>query len=186
MPPVIAGLQWAPKGSAVKTYASKGGVDPVVVSFPKKWRLRLPWYIFSPVIAVAGAALPRAMAMLRSDAESSAPDTRVRPHFTKAEVWAIERIAADIVRPSLQNPLRVFPSWGSESCQHSAARGIGVRILVTLYFSTTYVNPKVGRSSKKLVGIHVPVSLASETTARCQRWTSSGITHSPALRGGCA
>jgi hypothetical protein len=78
------GLQWAPKGSAVKTYALKGGVDKVVVSFPKKWRLRLPWYIFSPVIAVAGTALPRAMAMLRSEAESSAPEPRVRPHFAKA------------------------------------------------------------------------------------------------------
>jgi hypothetical protein len=90
----------------------KGNVGKAVVSFPKKWRLRLPWYIFSPVIAVAGAALPRAMAMLRSEAESSAPDTRVRPHFTKADFWAIERIAANIVSPSLQTLLRIFPSEG--------------------------------------------------------------------------
>jgi len=35
MPPEMAGLQRAPKGSATKTYALNGGVARVVVSFPK-------------------------------------------------------------------------------------------------------------------------------------------------------
>jgi hypothetical protein len=84
----------------------------VVTSFPKKWRLRLPWYIFTPAVAVAGAVLPRATAnpMVRSMAESRAPGTRVSHPFTKVDVWATEGIATDIMRSSLQTPFPVVPS----------------------------------------------------------------------------
>jgi hypothetical protein len=51
MPPTTAGLQLVPKGIAVNTYASKGGDPPTVESFPKKWRLRIPWYIFGAALA---------------------------------------------------------------------------------------------------------------------------------------
>jgi hypothetical protein len=51
MPPTTAGLQLVPKGIAVNTYASKGGDPATVESFPKKWRLRIPWYIFGAALA---------------------------------------------------------------------------------------------------------------------------------------
>jgi hypothetical protein len=59
----------------VKTYASKGGVDPVVVSFPKKWRLRLPWYKLSPDVGVGvGVAVGVCAAAIPEETTRAIPD----------------------------------------------------------------------------------------------------------------